>query len=165
LYPFDYDDNYDYLVQYDNDNRGRGNSPSFPGGMPGGFPGGMPGGFPGGMPGGAPGGFPGGMPGGTPGGFPGGGNQLSAPTAPPPSFTPQTFTTTQQQEFHRHGGVGGIRRCMFRNTFVWMKNGNSFWFFPMLIMGNSIVGFRWRGNRGWVYDSINRNNILFFQCY
>ncbi|RQW72355.1 transporter [Lysinibacillus composti] len=86
------------------------------------------------------------------------------PTAPPPNFTPQ-MDTFQQQQFTRSGGVGGIRRCMFRNTFVWMRNGNAFWFFPIFVAGNQIVGFRWRGNRGWVYDSINRNNVLFFQCY
>lgn len=156
MYPFDYDD--DYFGQFDDDNQGRGrgrgrgqdDSPTFRGGFPGG-------GFPGGFPGGAPGGFP--------GGFPGGSDQLRPPTAPPPSFTPQTFTTTQQQDFSRRGGVGGIRRCMFRNTFVWLRNGNSFWFFPMLIVGNSIIGFRWRGRRGWVFDSINRNSIIFFQCY
>lgn len=164
MYPFDFDD--DYLVQFDDDNRGRGrgrgrgqddNQQPFRGGFPGSFPGGFPGG--------TPGGFPGGFPGGAPGGFPGGAGQLSPPTAPPPSFTPQSFSTTQQQDFSRRGGVGGIRRCMFRNTFIWMRNGTSFWFFPMLIMGNSIIGFRWRGTRGWVFDSLNRNNIAFFQCY
>ncbi|MFP3919725.1 hypothetical protein U5N28_18130 [Lysinibacillus telephonicus] len=144
MYPFNFDD--DFLVQFD------GNQPSFPGG---GFP--QPPPFGGG---GQPS-FPG-------GGFPsppfGGGGQLQAPTAPPPSFTPQ-MSTFQQQEFTRRGGVGGIRRCMFRNTFIWLRNGNSFWFFPMFIFRNQIIGFRWRGTRGWVYDSINRNNILFFQCY
>lgn len=156
MYPFDYDD--DFLDRFDDESprRGRGRGgrqPGFPGGAPG-----VPGGFPG-MPG-----FPGGFPGG-PGGFPGGGQgQLQSPTSPPPSFTPQ-MTTLQQQQFTRGGGVGGIRRCFFRNTFVWMRNGNSFWFFPMLAFGNQIIGFRWRGTRGWVYDSINRNNILFFQCY
>jgi len=143
--PFDFDDN----------SRGRG---SGSGGRQPGFPGGIPGipGLPG-FPGGAPGGFPGGFPGGGPG-------QLQAPTSPPPSFTPQ-MTTFQQQEFTRSGGVSSIRRCFFRNTFIWMRNGNSFWFFPMLAFGNQIIGFRWRGTRGWVYDSINRNSIWFFQCY
>jgi len=157
----------------DSPSRGGGRQPGFPGGGPGfpGFPGGFPGGggfpgFPGGGPGG--GGFPG-FPGGGPGGggfpgIPGGQGQLQPPTAPPPSFTPQ-MTTVQQQAFTRSGGVGGIRRCFFRNTFVWMTNGISFWFFPMLVFGNQIVGFRWRGTRGWVFDSINRQNILFFQCY
>jgi len=140
--------------------RNQGGFPGFPGGFPGGRPGG---GFPGGTPGGFPGGTPGGFPGGAPGGFPGGGQNMM-PTAPPPNFTPQ-MDTFQQQQFTRSGGVGGIRRCMFRNTFVWMRNGNAFWFFPIFVAGNQIVGFRWRGNRGWVYDSINRNNVLFFQCY
>lgn len=114
--------------------------------------------FQGGFPGSPPG-FPGGAPGfgGTP--------QLNPPTSPPPSFTPQTFTTTQQQEFSRRGGVGGIRRCMFRNTYIWLNNGRNFWFFPMLVIGNQIIGFRWRERRGWVYDSINRNRIIFFQCF
>lgn len=150
MYPFDYDDDDDFLVQNDNSQQ-RGRQPGFPGGGPGGFPGGP------GFPGGGQGGFPG-MPGG------GGQGQFQAPTAPPPSFTPQ-MSTFQQQEFSRRGGVRGIRRCFFRNTFIWMKNGNAFWFFPMMAFGNQIIGFRWRGTRGWVYDSINRNNILFFQCY
>lgn len=130
-------------IDFDDDSRGRGRGgdgrrPGFPGGIPG-----IPG-----IPG-----FPGGGPG-----------QLQAPTLPPPSFIPQ-MTTFQQQEFTRLGGIGGMRRCFFRNTFVWMTNGISFWFFPMLAFGNQIIGFRWRGTRGWVYDSINRNSILFFQCY
>jgi len=170
--PFNFDD--DMFDQFDDSpNRGRGRGGRQPGRQPG-FPGpGGPGfpGFPGGTPGGFPGspGFPGGGgQGGFPGspGFPGGGGQgqLQAPTSPPPSFTPQ-MNTFQQQEFARSGGVGSIRRCFFRNTFIWLRNGNSFWFFPMLAFGNQIIGFRWRGTRGWVYDSINRNSILFFQCY
>lgn len=159
MYPFNFDD--DYLVQRDGESpSGRGRQPGFPGG---GFP----------LPpfGGGGGGFP--QPpfgGGGGGGFPqppfggGGGGQLQAPTAPPPSFTPQ-MTTFQQQEFTRLGGVGGIRRCMFRNTFIWLWNGNAFWFFPMLVIGNQIIGFRWRGTRGWSYDVLNRNSIMFFQCY
>lgn len=111
-----------------------------------------------------PGGFPG-FPSSPPGPGFGGTPQLQPPTSPPPSFTPQQFTTTQQQEFSRRGGVGSIRRCMFRNTYIWLNNGRSFWFFPMLVIGNQIIGFRWRNRRGWVYDSINRNRIVFFQCF
>lgn len=113
------------------------------------------------------GGFPqGGFPG-APGGGPGfgGGPQLTPPSSPPPTFTPQQFSATQQQEFSRRGGVGSIRSCMFRNTYIWLNNGRNFWFFPMLVVGNQIIGFRWRQRRGWVYDSINRNRIAFFQCF
>ena len=147
MYP--YDDNNELLQR------------GVPGVVPGGFPGSAPGGFPGGAPGSVPGGFPGSAPGSAPGGAPG---QMRPPSSPPPNFTPQ-MSTFEQQEFQRGGGVSGIRRCFFRNTFIWMTNGNAFWFFPMLVQRNQIIGFRWRGQRGWVYDSINRNNILFFQCY
>ncbi|WP_245989575.1 hypothetical protein [Ureibacillus thermophilus] len=147
-----------------------GGFPGTPGGFPGtpgGFPG-APGGFPG-TPGGgpgAPGGFPG-MPGGFPGspGMPPSGGQMTPPTTPPPSFTPQLSSFQGTQEFSRRSGGRGIGRCLFRNTFVWLTNGNSFWFYPMFALGNSIIGYRWRGNRGWVYDVLNRNRIAFFQCY
>jgi len=163
---------------------GSGGFPGTPGGfpgIPGGFPGG-PGGFPGtpggfpGTPGGFPGG-PGGFPGtpggfpGTPGGFPGSpgmppfGGQMTPPTAPPPSFTPQLSSFQGTAEFSSRSGGRGIGRCFFRNTFIWLTNGNSFWFYPVFALGNSIFGFRWRGNRGWVYDVLNRQRIAFFQCY
>lgn len=138
--------------------------PAPPGQGPGGFPGG-PGGFPGpgpGFPGGGPGGFPGGGPGGfpgSPGGGPGGNTQM--PAGPPPSFTPQMqqLSASQSQQ-----GSSGIRRCIFRNTFIWQRNGNTFWFFPTFVTQNIILGFRW-SRFGWVYSSVNRNSILTFQCF
>lgn len=139
--------------------------PAPPGQGPGGFPGG-PGGFPGGpgFPGGAPG-FPGGGPGGFPGGpgIPGGGpgGNTPMPMGPPPTFTPQMqqLSASQSQQ-----GSSGIRRCIYRNTFIWQRNGNSFWFFPTFVTSNIILGFRW-GRFGWVYSSVNRNSILTFQCF
>jgi len=120
-----------------------------PGGQPGG-----PGGFPG-QPGG-PGGFPGGFPG-LPGG-PGGGQQAGPPTSPPPSFTPQQ---SQQQVFAVD--PGGIRGCLFRFTYIWLRN-DAFWFFPTFVGRNSIAGFRWTGFR-WVYFGIDLNRIVSFQCF
>lgn len=168
LYPFNYDDD-DFLVQFDSQQRRRRQQPG------GGFPVMPPmspppfggGGQRPGIPPFGGGQFPGMPPfggGQTPGMPPFGGGQMSAPTAPPPNFTPQ-MSTLQMQEFSRGGGVQRIGRCLFRNTFIWMRNGNAFWFYPMFLFGNTVVGFRWRGNRGWVYDSINRNSIMSFQCY
>ena len=142
---------------------GPGGFPGGPGG-PGGFPGGPggPGGFPGGP--GGPGGFPGGP--GGPGGFPGGpggfpgepGPNTPMPMGPPPTFTPTMSVTTQQ------AGSSGIRQCIYRNTYIWQRNGNSFWFFPTFITQNTILGFRWMGF-GWVFGTVNRNSILTFQCF
>ncbi|WP_010098318.1 hypothetical protein [Ornithinibacillus scapharcae] len=127
--------------------------PQFPGGgqQPGFTPPGQTGGFPG-FPGG---GFPGG---GFPG-QPGGGQQQGAPTSPPPSFTPQ------QQQFQTFAvDPGAIRGCLFRFTYVWLANGNAFWYYPTFVGRNSVAGFRWRGNR-WVYFGIDLNRIASFQCF
>ena len=172
MYPYNNDDFFDNFDDSPNRRSFQGGRPPFsPGGSPfqpsfGGGP--SPGGFPfqppfGGGP--SPGGFPPQPPfgGGPQTGIPGG--QLTPPSAPPPSFTPQITTLQGTEEFSRRRGGRGIGRCFFRNTFIWMTNGNSFWFYPMFALGNSIIGFRWRGNRGWVYDVLNRNRIAFFQCY
>ncbi|WP_090818677.1 transporter [Paenibacillus sp. yr247] len=121
--------------------------------MPGGgFPG-MPGG---GMPGG---GFPG-MPGeGFPGMPPGGGQQ--APTSAPPDYTPQKPFTAAGSTFAVE--PGGIRRCLFNFTFIWLRNGQSFWYFPVFVGHNSIAGFRWTGF-SWMYFGIDLRFIDAFTC-
>lgn len=95
-----------------------------------------------------------------PGGPPQPGGNTPMPMGPPPAFTPQMqLTATQTQQ-----GSSGIRRCIYRNTFIWQRNGSSFWFFPTFVTSNIILGFRW-GRFGWVYSTVNRNSILTFQCF
>ncbi|MBY7142152.1 hypothetical protein KFZ56_03405 [Virgibacillus sp. NKC19-3] len=97
--------------------------------------------------------FPGQQP---PGGIPGG--QVSAPATPPPPFTPE------QPSFQAYAvDPGGIRGCMFRFTYIWLRN-DAFWFFPTFLGANSIAGFRWQGFR-WVYFGIDLNRIQSFQCF
>lgn len=92
-----------------------------------------------------------------PGGPPGGG----PPSAPPPQFVPDfpgvsTFAVD----------AGALQGCLFRNTYVWLNNGRTFWFFPVFIGRRSVAGFRWRaGQRRWVYYGIDTSNIRSFQCY
>ncbi|MBK3496698.1 transporter [Viridibacillus sp. YIM B01967] len=63
-------------------------------------------------------------------------------------------------------GPSGLRRCLFRNTYIWLNNGNSFWFFPTFVGRNTIIGFRWSRRRfGWVYHMINPNTVRSFQCF
>lgn len=113
-------------------------TPGAGGGFPG-FPGGPGGpGVPGGP--GGPGGP--GFPGGTPDNFRGAPGGVQAPTAPPPQFVPQMSSTTFAID------PGGIRRCLFRNTYIWLNNGEQFWFFPVFVGRNSIAGFRWNGFSG-----------------
>lgn len=146
-------------MYYDNQNpygNRQAQIPGFPGfpGMPG-FPGG---GAPQGPPWGSQPGMPPGMPpgGGPPVGPPPGGGQ--PPMGPPPSFAPQMAPSSWDQ------GSQGIRRCLYRYTYIWLNNGNAFWFYPIFVVGNSMGGYRWRGNR-WEYRIMNLNRIRTFQCY
>ncbi|PAQ12961.1 hypothetical protein [Bacillus sp. FJAT-42315] len=106
-------------------------------------------------------GFPGGF--GPPGqqpGFPsGGGQQGGAPTSPPPSFTPQP-----QQATTFAVDPGAIRGCLFRNTYVWLRNGRSFWFYPTFVGRTSVAGWRWRNWR-WTYYGTDLNRIRSFRCF
>ncbi len=91
--------------------------------------------------------------------FPGGGPvSITTTMGPPPSFTP---ATPMAQAYT--GGMN-MNRCLFRNTYVWMRNGNSFWFFPTAVTRNIIFGFRWSRRNGWIPRSIQRDNIMTFSC-
>lgn len=99
------------------------------------------------------------------------------PLSPPPNFTPemprmereQTFGAPDQFGAQYRGGRQQYppvfnRRCLNRYTFIWLINGNSFWFFPTFIGWQHIEGFRWRNGR-WVYDRINLRRIIFSTCF
>ena len=84
---------------------------------------------------------------------------LQAPTAPPPSFIPQqadasTFAVNP----------GAISLCLFRNTFIWLSNGEGFWYYPIFIGSRSVAGFRWNG-RFWTVFSIDTRQIMSFTCF
>lgn len=99
------------------------------------------------------------------------------PPSAPPNFTPQLPREEQQQLASPSGfrgpSGGGInfrrgprdfRGCMNRFTYIWLINGNNFWFYPVFVGRNTIEGFRWRRNR-WEYDRIFSNRILFHVCF
>lgn len=103
-----------------------------------------------------------GPPPGTPG-FPstGQGPETSsgAPTTPPPSFVP----TQTQQPGTFAVDPGSIRGCLFRFTYVWLRNFQQFWFYPTFVGRTSVSGFRWTGFR-WVFFGISLQQIQSFTC-
>lgn len=103
--------------------------------------------------------FPPSFPPGRPPGGQQGGGQQGAPTSPPPSFVPQRQSV----------GVfavdpGSIRGCLFRNTYVWLNNGNSFWLYPTFVGRRSVSGFRWNGFM-WTFYGTDLERISSFQCF
>ncbi|NLL72427.1 MAG: transporter [Clostridiales bacterium] len=104
------------------------------------------------------------------------GNQ---PPSAPPRFTPQLPREEEQQLFSDPSRSGGpfsgriidLRRrprnfnnCLNRFTYVWLVNGDNFWFYPTIVRRNFVEGFRWRRNR-WEYDRIYTNRVLFHSCF
>lgn len=112
-------------------------------------------GFP--PPGGGPMGPPGFQP---PFGPPGQGPQTGPPAAPPPSFVP---AESQQVEAFAVD-PGSIRGCLFRYTYVWLRNRQQFWFYPTFVGRRSVSGYRWNGFR-WLYFGINLRQIRSFTCF
>ena len=82
---------------------------------------------------------------------------LAQPMIAPPAFTPP-FPSWQT-------GSSGIRRCINRNTYIWLTNGDKFWFFPKFVGRNAVVGFRWRRRLGWIFDVIDLRRIQSYQCF
>ena len=142
-----------------------------PGQRPPGGPSSGPGQRPPGVPSPSPGQRPPGGPSPSPGQRPPGRPSGQPPSAPP-SFIPQLPREAGQDVRGPSGGpfIGfqrpsrDFRSCMNRFTYIWLINGNNFWFYPVFASRNFIEGFRWRRNR-WEYERINTNRILFHICF
>lgn len=111
---------------------------------------------------GAPSGPPPGVPGGQPPmGPPGQGPAGGPPSSPPPSFVPAQTQAFQAGTFAVD--PGSIRRCLFRFTYIWLRNRQQFWFFPIFLGRNSVAGWRWTGFN-WMYFGISLRQIESFTC-
>ncbi|MCC3378049.1 transporter [Paenibacillus farraposensis] len=92
-------------------------------------------------------------------GSPGPGFQAQAPTAPPPQFIPpQPLATAFAID------PAAMSGCLFRYTFIWLRNGERFWMYPVFIGRTSVSGFRWNGFF-WTFFGIDTNRIVSFSCF
>lgn len=81
------------------------------------------------------------------------------PSSPPPLTVPQKpLTTTFAVD------PGAIRRCMFRNTYIWPRRGPGFWFFPVFVGRTSVAGYRWTGFN-WRFSGFDLRTIESFTCF
>lgn len=106
-------------------------------------------------------------------GFPG---MEGQPRTAPPNFIPEAPDMGRRQmgspgqdqfglqRFPQPVRPRELRRCQNRFTYIWLVNGNAFWFFPTFVGSQFVQGFRWRRNR-WEFDRINLRRILFFRCF
>ncbi len=78
------------------------------------------------------------------------------PTSPPPSYIPETAPYRVDP--------GSIRRCRRKYTYIWLVDGQSFWYYPTYIGRTSISGYRWIGYM-WIYYGTDLRRIRSFTCY
>jgi hypothetical protein len=96
---------------------------------------------------------------GPPPGPPGQGAQSGAPSGPPPSFVP-----AQSQQVGTFAvDPGSIRGCLFRYTYIWMRNRQQFWFYPTFVGRTSVSGWRWTGFN-WMFFGVSLREIQSFTC-
>ncbi|PEJ56102.1 transporter [Bacillus sp. AFS002410] len=57
----------------------------------------------------------------------------------------------------------GIQNCMYRFTYLWLKNGDNFWFFLTTVAESNIYGYRFFGGR-WNFYSVALSEIVSFHC-
>ncbi len=89
--------------------------------------------------------------------------QVGPPQGPPPGEIPPLQSQSQVGIYAVD--PGGIRRCLYRFTYIRLNNGRSFWFYPTFVGRNSIAGYRWRRNQyRWVYFGIDLDRISSFSC-
>lgn len=91
--------------------------------------------------------------------------QQTGPQGPPPNHTPQknqAYSLTGPQTMAVDSGA--IRRCIYRNVYIWPRRGRGFWAWLTFVGRRSVAGFRWNGNR-WVYFGMDLREIQSFVCH
>lgn len=84
--------------------------------------------------------------------------QQGPPTGPPPDFIPQEPPSTFRVD------PGAISRCVFRFSYLWLTNGQSFWAYLVFVGRTSVAGWRFQRGR-WTYFGVDLREIRSFQCF
>ena len=81
----------------------------------------------------------------------------SAPSFPPPCHTPPRPSPPV--------GVDGyaMQPCLYTLTYLWLSNGQQFWFYPTFMGRRSVAGYRWVYGE-WVYTGFGFDIIESFTC-
>ena len=98
-------------------------------------------------------------------------NQPGMPKSPPPNYIPnkndggtQNFSQSEYTPSTKAVSQNSIRFCLYKYTYIWERNGRSYWAFLLNVDRVSVSGFRWLGRR-WVYFGVDLRRIDSFTCY
>lgn len=56
-----------------------------------------------------------------------------------------------------------LQNCLYRFTYLWLRNDDNFWFFLMTIGESRVYGYRFFGGR-WNNYSVDLRDIVSFYC-
>lgn len=93
---------------------------------------------------------------GSPGGLPSVDSKLQLPHH-------QHLSHSSKQQHHLQS-IQEPFRCVYSVTHIWLRNGSSFWYFPIFVGPRSVAGFRWNG-RFWTIFGIDTRQIVSFTCF
>ena len=57
----------------------------------------------------------------------------------------------------------GLQNCIYRFTYLWLRNGDNFWFFLTTVGESRVYGYRFFGGR-WNQYSVAVRDIVNFRC-
>ena len=90
----------------------------------------------------------------------------------PPSKTP-TYNSqgivklpyyNQQHPEYYYNYYKKLKYCTYRYTYLWLRNGKSFWCYPTYVNKTTISGWKWK-NYKWKFFSMPIKKISNFYCY
>lgn len=84
------------------------------------------------------------------------------PKTPPPSFTPQLSNEPETSLMAVDSGA--IAPCVYKFSYIWLRNGQSFWAYLVYVGRTSASGWRHRRGR-WEYFGVDLKQIKSFTCY
>lgn len=85
--------------------------------------------------------------------------QQGPPSGPPPGYTPSLPTGPGVYRVD----PGALAPCLFKFTYLWLTNGDSFWAYLIFVGRTSAAGWRYQRNR-WVYFGVDLDRIRSFTC-
>ena len=93
-----------------------------------------------------------------------------SPLGPPPFDKPSKNNKHVQNlnlsssNYKKSFSSNSLAPCLYRYTYLWQKNGFSYWAYLTSLSSCSISGWRWIGFR-WVYFGVDYKRIDSFVCF
>ena len=87
--------------------------------------------------------------------------QEQPPKNPPPSYTPKLSDLPNPNLTKVESGA--ISPCIYRYTYLWLKNGESYWSYIVRIGNTSLSGWRYIGGR-WISFTLDLKDLRNFVC-